>query len=93
MHCSACNSCHSNEQAGWCTNYHCGCAMDEEAQLTPDVLFQVVRSNQASDVVDLLTRYPGRVNYNASRGVLQLLGCDARVSAQVAWSPALATDE
>jgi hypothetical protein len=86
--CQACNSCHGNWQSGWCGDYHCACGGETEDALTAgdrlaaETVAAVAATGDSREVAAFLARHPNRVLYNARRGVLQLLSCDAKVSAQ-----------
>ena len=84
--CSACNSCHEDWQGGWCANYHCACVIEENESRLATPTFEMVASvaslKDPRAVAAFLARHSSRVRYNADRGVLQVLACDARVIAQ-----------
>jgi hypothetical protein len=92
--CATCNSCHSNTQSGWCGDYHCNCGTDEDelvngAALSIQTFAQLGETSHVSDVAALLARHPNRLQYNAGRGVLQLLSCDSKVIAQISVDDAV----
>ena len=88
--CQACNSCHTNSQAGWCQEYHCSCNVEEDATLTALRLADVAASADWKFVAGFLAEHVNRVHYNSGRGVLQLVSCDGGVQAQYPVSDAVA---
>jgi len=84
--CSACNSCHSNWQGGWCANNHCACVIEENESKLATPTFEMVASvaslKDPRAVAAFVARHSSRVRYNANRGVMQVLSCDARIIAQ-----------
>lgn len=98
--CQACNACHSNFQSGWCQDFHCRCGgIEHDAALllhaTPPLasgrLAEVASLSDWRVVATFLADHVDRVQYNADRGVLQMISCDGRVEAQYPVSEAVAS--
>lgn len=98
--CMACNSCHSNYQSGWCQDFHCRCGgiehdasllLHQNAPLTTAELVDVASSADWKAVATFLANHVDRAQYNADRGVLQLISCDGRIEAQYPVSEAVAS--
>ena len=51
--------------------------------LSAKIVAEVVRSNNARDVANIVKRHADILVLNANRGVLQMIGCGDRIVAQV----------
>lgn len=95
--CDKLNSCHNNMQTGWCSQYHLNCQAEDEASLlhenqpvTTARLAEIAASSDGATVATFLTDNADRVQYNADRQVLQLIGCGGKIYAQYPVSETVA---
>jgi hypothetical protein len=87
---AGCATSHTNWASGWCDQQHCECGETEETtssdrayvRLSVDAVERAARSADVYTTAALMRRYPGRLVYNSARGVLQVTGCDGRITAQ-----------
>ncbi len=89
MNCQAFNSCHSDEQAALCADYHWACGVSNEHQA---VFKATIDAPSALSVQKLAKVLPNRVLAVAERGILQVLDCKGAVIAQAPASPRVIAD-
>jgi hypothetical protein len=91
MDCHACNSCHTDWQAGWCTEYHCDCGVSfQDAKANLDVIVAAVESGDEAQVRGILTKCGHAVQYNGKRDAVQVLSCYREIVAHLPVSRSLA---
>jgi hypothetical protein len=103
--CQVFNACHDNYQSGICGAWHCPCqaiscpppeaaavtsANKTEGALSVDVVANAARRDDARELSGILHRNGDVVRFNATRGVVQFLGCGQQVIAQFPVSAAIA---
>lgn len=97
--CMAFNTCHNNWQSGWCANYHNNCQqvehddallLHDNAPVTLARLAEIAASADGRVIAAFLADNADRVQYNADRGVLQLVGCGGMIYAQYPVSESVA---
>jgi hypothetical protein len=92
--CHLVNACHGNWQTGICSDWHCGCnaiscpLMEIDRSSVPDMTgtarhqLLAVTLKDAAMMRQFIERNRDLVVLNRERGVIQLIGCGARIVAQ-----------
>jgi hypothetical protein len=83
--CQAFNSCHTNDQAGKCYEWHWACGL-HDAEISD--IERVARTENANAIAALLRVHGSKVKLAGGRRAIQVVACTGSVIAQIALTDA-----